>query len=122
LLWQLEYADSGKAREYAAEMLDRDDSLLNFLYTFSHPDLANIGKARKRRGGYRSFAGEINRLVPISRVLERLGELDEHSLTWTQREFIRALREDARRMAENDAELQKNAGANESLQPEADDD
>jgi len=111
LLWYLENGAENDAKAVAEEMLDTTESLFDFIHTFSHLDLANIGKARRRVSGFRTFAREINRLVPIEKVLARVDEIDEDSLTSTQRALVRALRDDAQRLAFTDTEAAAEADA-----------
>jgi hypothetical protein len=111
LVWCLENGAAERAKAVAAAMLDTTDALFDFIRAFSHLKLADIGKARKRVSGFSTFAREINRLVPIPKLLARLNEIDEDSLTSTQRALARSLREDAKRMASTDAEAAAEADA-----------
>jgi len=104
LLWWSENGDHDAAVACARSMLQRETTLLNLLHSFSQDDLALSGNARKLRGEMRALSRQLDRLVPINEVLARIDELDEAWLTARQRDVVRAVRIDARKMKATDRE------------------
>lgn len=119
LLWWLENGDGDRAKAVAEKMVSDTEFLFDFIHGFSHLDLANIRKPRRRVSGFRTFARKMNRLIPIEKILARVSEIEQDSLTSRQRALIRALRDDAQRMAAADADAAAEANARDAALAEA---
>jgi hypothetical protein len=109
LVWWLENGDEQAVREYVAGLLRADDTILNLIYAFSQPRVANIGKAQKRREGLHTFVDELSRFVSIDAVLARINELDQAKLTPQQRDLFRSLRDEAARKVTRDIKKQQDS-------------
>ena len=108
LLWWLENGDEAGARRMTETLIESENGLFDVLSAFSVANVFRDGNARRRRSGIHALAEDLDRLVPIRKIIDRLEDVDDDALTWEQRILAEAFRERARYMATQgtSAELQ----------------